>query len=391
MKGPLSQLGRFHIQSKIASGGMASVYRARMDAGEGFSKVTALKILHPHLSEDEDCVAMFLDEGRLCARLNHPNLVSAFDFGSLDGYRYMAMEYHPGSTLASVLDALRERGERLELGWVVYLLREVLRGLAFAHALTDDDGQPLGVVHRDISPDNVLVTDLGEVKVLDFGIAKGARPRPMSGMGMVKGKAGYMPPEQASGGEVDPRADLYSVAVLGCELLTGEPPPPRTAGVSRKRAGEGGTNELVPPPSRRCPPRLHSALSRAANPDPTQRFADAAAFAEALDGVLAELDWDPDRAALGAVVQELRDSRPEPMPKERGKRARAKAAVTPTPLPEAPAQGREEVGALAAGAGVGLVSDDGERALRWIAWAVLAVFLLGLLLEIFGVTLDAKL
>jgi eukaryotic-like serine/threonine-protein kinase len=219
---PGRMLGKYRLIAEIARGGMGIVYLAMVHGPAGFSKLVVIKELKPELVEDPAFLAMFLDEARLCARLSHPNIVQTNEVGN-DGLRYfMAMDYLDGRGL----DRIRRRSHKL--GWGLTLpmhLRvvcDVLNGLDYAHKLTDFDGSPLGVVHRDVSPQNVFVTFDGQVKLLDFGIAKAKDSTNETHAGMLKGKAAYMSPEQARGHKVDGRADIFSVGIMLWEALAGK-------------------------------------------------------------------------------------------------------------------------------------------------------------------------
>lgn len=405
MRGPLSHLGRYRILEKVASGGMASVYRARIEQPPGLSAVIALKVLHPHLSDDVDAVAMFLHEARLGARFEHRNLIHVIDSGRIDGYRYIAMPYFASVTLAQLVDGLSGMKERIGTEWAVWVLREILHGLAFAHELTDDDGRPLGVVHRDVSPDNVLISESGEVKLLDFGIAKAPSPRPLSEAGVTKGKAAYMAPEQIDGRTVDARADLYSAALVGYELLAGKPLfGPKTRSTENAAA-------LV---FRRVkgPARLRASLARALASDPEERYPDADVFSDALSQVLAEMEWEPEVWELGRLVGEMReevlrppgahDDEPPTARMATGARTRRATALSaaakrsvgmlhdPTSAEERAAEAPQQPdGPDAALAPYGTMALDdtvpGAQFARWLAWVAFALFLAGLILEVFGV------
>jgi len=387
MKGPLAQLGRYHVIDRIASGGMASVYRARMETIEGFSKIVALKIMHPHLAEDEEHVAMFLDEGRLCARLAHPNLVSVFDFGSIDGYRFMAMEYYDGLSLSALTRHLRRNQESLGLGWSLAILREVLAGLDHAHNLQDEGGRPLSIVHRDISPENILVTSQGEVKIIDFGIALDNERRCVSRTGIVKGKVGYMSPEQAGGRTLDRRTDIYAVGVMGYELITGQ-----------SLFGEGTTQELrqriahagdaVVKPGTLPHPDVEEAIVRALRREPADRHATSGQFGNRLDEVLSELQWSHDRLALGALVTDAvkgvtdeKKARKARKDREEARRNPQKPIALKTPRPK---RGKKNPGKTRVPVNPGGWAID--VAARWTANTALALFSLSVLMELFGVS-----
>ncbi len=199
---------------------MATLFLARRRGAAGFSRHVAIKVVHPHLSDDASFVRMFIDEALLSARIEHPNVVHVIELGEERGMYFLAMEYVHGCTLAQLHRALVARGRTLSVPAAVAICMQIADGLHAAHETTGDDGQPLGVVHRDVSPQNVLVSFRGFVKLIDFGIAK-SRGRQQTATGTLKGKLRYMAPEQATGRAVDRRTDLYALGIVLWELLTG--------------------------------------------------------------------------------------------------------------------------------------------------------------------------
>ena len=219
--------GRYELDGVVGRGGMAEVYRARLVGAEGFSRAVALKRVAPGLSEDPSFAAMFIAEARIAALLSHPNIVSVLDFDrDEEGVLFLAMELVDGPDLRKLTRAAADRGRRVDPRLAAFLAGEVLRGLAYAHELKLGE-RPLGIIHRDVSPHNVLVSRSGTVKLADFGIAKAtaAATTSQSGTsGVVKGKLAYMAPEQALGEALDGRADVYALGVTLYELLAGERP-----------------------------------------------------------------------------------------------------------------------------------------------------------------------
>jgi eukaryotic-like serine/threonine-protein kinase len=217
-------IGKYKLVRLIASGGMAEVYLARQAGAAGFEKLVCLKRILPHLARDRQFVEMFLNEARLAARLDHPNIVSIYDLGEANGNYFIAMEFIDGPSLRAVAKRARERGERLPIAEVVKIVSMAAAGLHYAHELADAGGKPLGLVHRDISPDNVLVHRNGVAKVVDFGIAKAANSGGRTRTGALKGKVAYMPPEQLRGEPLDRRADVFALGVVLYEMLAGQRP-----------------------------------------------------------------------------------------------------------------------------------------------------------------------
>jgi serine/threonine-protein kinase len=202
---------------------MAEVYIGRRAGPRGFHKRFAIKRILPQLAADSRFVEMFCDEARICAALTHPNIVQVVDFGEHNGELFMAMEYVDGVSLARLLRAVASRGERFPVGVALFIVHEVLRGLRYAHEARDEQGHLLGIVHRDVSPGNILVGRAGEVKLTDFGIVLSAFVDRRTYPGELKGKMGYMSPEQVIGEELDARSDLFTVGIVLAEMLLARP------------------------------------------------------------------------------------------------------------------------------------------------------------------------
>ncbi len=213
--------GRYFLTQKIALGGMAEIFRAKSVGAEGFEKIVVVKRILPHFCEDESFVTMFQDEARVAAHLNHANVVQIFDFDQVDGLYYIAMEYVEGQDLKRVLDFGAKNGPPLSIAQAVLIMIEAGQGLDYAHK-REVDGQPLNIIHRDISPHNMMVSYNGEVKIMDFGIAKAASRSTKTRVGTVKGKCAYMSPEQARGRPLDGRSDLFALGVCLWEMLSGK-------------------------------------------------------------------------------------------------------------------------------------------------------------------------
>jgi serine/threonine protein kinase len=278
-------VGRYELIHRLAHGGMATVYLGRAKGKAGFEKVVAVKVIHPHLAAEAEFVGMFLDEARIAARIHHPHVVEILDLGESNGAYYMVMEFIEGENLAALVRALE--GEPLPIAVVLQILADTLEGLGAAHELRDADGRPYQLVHRDISPHNILINLDGWSKVGDFGIMKAAGKASNTKTGELRGKLAYMSPEQARGeGRVDHRTDLFAVGVIGWELLTGRRLfgcPTEAATLEKVIACE------VPPlgvglgegrPELEGHPQLHAGLDallgRALARDPARRWADAA-------------------------------------------------------------------------------------------------------------------
>lgn len=216
------RFGRYKLIKRIARGGMAEVFLASYSPNPDFDKLVALKRILPRLSNDEQFVKMFRREARIASQLAHANVVQVFDFGQVNGLWFLAMEYVDGWNLHQVLTELARRERQIPLNLAVYIAREVVRGLAYAHNACDRRGQPLGVVHRDLNPPNILLSKHGEVKIADFGVAN-VYPN-LNPAADLKGKVSYLAPEVISGEPLDQRTDLWALGIMFHELFTGEKP-----------------------------------------------------------------------------------------------------------------------------------------------------------------------
>ncbi len=215
------QQQRYRVIERIAAGGMAEVYRAESAGLEGFKKTVAIKRVLPHLAEKKQFIGMFLDEARLSAHLNHSNCVQVFDIGVGDNTYFIVMEYVDGSDLKAMLEFLARQERRMPVAAALFICCRICDGLAYAHDARDNRGRILGIVHRDISPPNVLITRNGEVKVVDFGLAKANSQLEHSQPGVIKGKFSYLSPEAALGESVDMRSDIFAAGIILWEMLAG--------------------------------------------------------------------------------------------------------------------------------------------------------------------------
>lgn len=214
------RFGKYLLLERIGRGGMAEVYRSKTFGTAGFVKECAIKKILTSLLDDEQFVRMFVDEAKLTAFLTHPNIVQVLDLGELDGQLFIAMEYVPGKDLLDMLARSARRGIRIPVELTLYIVMELLKGLDFAHKALDATGEPMNIVHRDVSPSNILLSYDGQVKVGDFGIAKSQMQSSKTEVGTQKGKTGYMSPEQVTGEPIDHRSDLFAAAVILFEMLT---------------------------------------------------------------------------------------------------------------------------------------------------------------------------
>jgi serine/threonine-protein kinase len=274
--------GRYTVLDRLGSGGMCDIYRAALTGPEGFQRTFVLKRLKPELALNRAAVDQFIDEAKLGSTLVHSNIVPVFDFGRVgDGY-FIAQEYIIGRNIAQLCERTQERlGEPLDVATTFYIAYEILQALGYAHDKTNDDGEPINLVHRDIAPGNIVVSRIGEVKLIDFGIVKTISSSRVShtDIGNVKGNAAFMAPEQARGLSVDRRADLFSLGLVMFRALSGE--EFYVGGTTAEvfyGAASGPTSEHF---SRvdRLPPVAARILKKALMPDPVDRYATAEDFA----------------------------------------------------------------------------------------------------------------
>ncbi|GDX83040.1 hypothetical protein LBMAG42_48510 [Deltaproteobacteria bacterium] len=302
--------GAYQLIERIAVGGMAEVYLARSFGMEGFEKRLVIKKIAPQLANNPRFVQMFVHEAKLSVSLNHPNVVQVFDLGKVGTDPYMAMEYIHGRDLTQTLRVLRKEGERFDVGLAVYIAGKILRGLGYAHARTTPDGRALHIVHRDVSPHNVMISYEGEVKLVDFGIARlmgeqMGESDPSQAGRPGGGKFAYMSPEQASGRVVDHRSDLFSLGVVLYEILAGkrlffnDDPDEKLRQVVECEIPD------VRPLHPDVPEELWLILQKALSKDPAARYADAAAFEEELRALAFSKGWRADTEELAQLMHRV--------------------------------------------------------------------------------------
>lgn len=277
------RLGRYVLGPAIGAGGAASVYLARLDGPHGFERLLAIKIVHEHLLEDKDFIAMFLDEANLTVRLSHPNIVHTYELGHQGELLFLAMEYLAGKPLSLVYERAFELGTPLDYELIAWIGARCADALHYAHELKDDQGQPLKVVHRDVSPDNLFITYDGEIKVIDFGIARAEGRLARTEMGNVKGKFRYMSPEYAVGRSFDHTLDLFALGATLYEAALGQA---AFEGADALRTVERLVlGDVIEPQRLRAdfPSELARILRTAMNTDRSSRYADGSAMASELD------------------------------------------------------------------------------------------------------------
>ncbi len=278
-------LGKYRLLARLGQGGMAEVFLAVVAGPGGFSKLVVVKVMKPELLEEPDSRTMFLDEGRLAARLNHPNIVQTNEVGIEGESHFIAMEFLDGQPLHRILRRAK-KADGIPLNWHLYFLAEVLHALEYAHAVEDYDGTPLRMVHRDVTPHNVFVTYTGQVKLCDFGIAKTMSSSVETQAGVLKGKVSYMAPEQVLSAQLDRRADLFSVGVMLWEAATSKRMWKDQSDLQIMQALSHGRVPNVREANPSIDPELEAVVNRALAPRPEDRYQSAAEFRQELEGFL---------------------------------------------------------------------------------------------------------
>ncbi|TXD38540.1 protein kinase [Lujinxingia vulgaris] len=309
IKGPAAmhadaQFGKYTLIRQIAVGGMAEIWLAEQRGPGGFNKELVLKRILPHLAQEGQVAQMFLDEARMVAHLTHPNIGQVFELGELEGEYFIAMEFIDGLDLAQLSRALDERGSQIPVAYAVKIVSDLLEALDYAHDFVDRDGNHVGLIHRDISPQNALISNDGVVKLVDFGVAKASINTTKTESGAVKGKFAYMAPEQIEGKPLDWRADIFSIGVLFYELLSGIKP----FGEDLKAVSMILSQE---PPDIRTyradvPEELARIIARALSKDREDRFANAATMQRALQTFMRTYTEVVGTRELSIMVRQLR-------------------------------------------------------------------------------------
>src|SRR5262245_54551653 len=276
-------LGRYELLQPLGVGGMAQVFKARALGPGGFHRDVVVKRILPEHGRDSEFIRMFVDEAKILGMLHHPNVVQVYDFGEDNGVLFLALEYVEGPSLSRVLRTLRGANKRMPPAMVAFVAREICRALACVHELRDEKGRPLGAIHRDVTPSNVVLTPAGEVKLLDFGVATFKDALQATKSGTVKGKPAYLAPEQLEGKTIDGRVDLFALGIVMHEMLTLQH---LFAGDSDLGTVKQIMEREIPSPSANrddVPEALEHTVMRALERDRGRRFAAAAEMAAALD------------------------------------------------------------------------------------------------------------
>ena len=298
------QFGKYQLLDKIAVGGMAELFRAKVTREYGFEKQVAIKKILPHLSDEGNLVKAFVDEAKLAALLQHENIVQIYDFGNMNGEYFIAMEYLFGKDLRKLTYKAKEKAVPIDLENILYVISRICAGLDYSHNLKDLKGKPLNIIHRDINPQNIFITYEGQVKIIDFGIAKAASHNSTTHEGLIKGKLAYMSPEQAKGKKIDHRSDIFSTGIILYELLAGQ------------RMFQGETlhiyaqvrdaaykplESLVPD----LPARLHDIVQHALAKEPDKRYQSCGEMLADLEECIYELSFRPHARHFANCVKDF--------------------------------------------------------------------------------------
>jgi serine/threonine protein kinase/Tfp pilus assembly protein PilF len=299
------RFGKYILLERLATGGMAQLYRAKIIGIQGFEKLIAIKMILPHLAKEKELVASFIDEAKLAALLNHGNIVQIYDFGSMEDSYFISMEFLFGKDLRAIAAKAKERDLPLSLEHTLYIISRACSGLDYAHKLKDFQGKPLNIIHRDISPQNIFVTYEGDVKLLDFGIAKAASQSTITQYGMIKGKVAYMSPEQAAGKFIDQRSDIFSAGILLYEMVTGGrmfTGDSTMQILAKVREAEFDSPDSVAPGLH---PKVYKIINRALAKEREERYQSSGEVLGDLEECMAELSLRPTAGGLAQYMKAL--------------------------------------------------------------------------------------
>ncbi len=318
---------------RIAVGGMAEVFLAVRPGLEGFEKTLAIKRIRPHLTNEDSFVKMFLHEAKLAAQLQHPNVVQIYDLGKLHGSYFIAMEYISGRDMSRVVPKAETQGIQFPLEYALSVGGSVLDGLAYAHAKADETGAPLAVVHRDITPENIMVSWNGNVKILDFGIAKATTQTDQTKAGEIKGKLSYMSPEQAMGKVLDARSDIFTLGVVLYEWITGYK---LFTGENEMAILKSIIDGRIYPPSyfrEDVPEAIENVLMKALAKDRDERYQNAREMQFDIQQWLHESDFNPTANHLSNFMKQIFADEIEREKQALARAAKERSRKTPPPPP----------------------------------------------------------
>ena len=356
-----SSANSYEILAKLASGGMAEIFLARGASTTGVERYVVLKRILRSRAHDQAFVRMFLDEARLAAQLQHPNIAQVYDIGKLGDSYFFTMEYVHGETVRALLQRSHALRTPIPIGSVLVVIAGAAAGLHHAHERIGLDGRPLGIVHRDVSPSNLIVSYEGSVKLVDFGVAKAAHRSQETRSGTVKGKISYLSPEQCRGAPIDKRSDLFSLGIVLWEMLTTERLYKRDSDFNAMAAI---VSEEVPPPSTRrpdIPPELDALSLKLLAKNPDDRFQSADEVHEAIEGIAVRLGTALSSAALARYLRDLFGQRPEPWIEMQSRETHPEVfTVTSEPIPVDLTAPREDALETQLGAVPDLSTDQGS-------------------------------
>ncbi|HEX9160171.1 MAG TPA: TonB family protein [Thermoanaerobaculia bacterium] len=309
--------GQYVLLEKIATGGMAEVWKARMRGVEGFQKIVAIKKILPHLSDNQEFVDMFVDEAKLAAQLNHNNIIHIYDLGKIANSYYIAMEYVDGHDLKTILKRAEDHGHPMTVELALFVASKIASALDYAHRRRDFNEKELSLVHRDVSPQNVLISQEGDIKLCDFGIAKAATKASHTQVGALKGKLQYMSPEQASGKSIDRRSDIFALGAVLFEMLTGRK---LFTGDNEISILEQVREARITSPSHyndEVTPEIDRIVAKALEKDPAARYQSAGEMARDIDPILYSMRPTPTSADLAIYMHHIWSAEPTPRLEER--------------------------------------------------------------------------
>jgi TonB family protein len=334
-----TRFGQYVLLEKIATGGMAEVWKARMRGVEGFQKIVAIKKILPHLSDNREFIDMFIDEAKLAAQLNHNNIIHIYDLGKIQNSYYIAMEFVDGYDLKTILKSAEERDHPVTIELSLFIASKIAAALDYAHRKRDFENRDIGLVHRDVSPQNVLISQEGDIKLCDFGIAKAASKASHTQAGALKGKLQYMSPEQAWGKTIDKRSDIFALGTVLFEMLTARK---LFTGENEMSILEQVRIAHVEPPSKfndEITPEIDRIVLKSLEQEPANRYQTAAEMARDIDSVLYAMRPTPTSADLAIYMHRLHAAAPVPVAPAPIVEARPviapppKPVVTPPPTP----------------------------------------------------------
>src|SRR3954471_14178997 len=325
-----SQFGRYSLLERLAVGGMAEVFRAKITSSHGFEKVLVIKRILPHLAADATFVSMFIDEAKLTAQLTHPKIVQILDFGDVGNQYFIALEFVDGLDALGLLRTCAQKRVHIPRQLAVFITNEVLEALDYAHNARDMEGKPMHIVHRDISPSNIFISKRGDVKLGDFGIAHAQERESKTQAGTLKGKYGYMSPEQVVGGVLDGRSDLFAVGIVLAEMLMGKRLYTAPADLDVLLMVRDARTDRLDKYGANWPPTLNRIVRHALNKDAAERHQSGAQFRDELAEYLYEAHKRVSAADLRTFMADLFQTK---LPATGEMPAAAKPAAAGPPVP----------------------------------------------------------